>query len=270
MAERRSSAIRPSDRPLTVLRGRGLLASMRTTLVLSASLTLFALAGGCNRGEPATATAPASPSPAAATPAAPSPSAATPGSPSPSAAAPGSPSPSAATPGSPNPSAATPAAPSPSAAALPSAATAASLAAAPAAGGPAAGTPTRFGAPLSAAPALTAQAVLADPKQYDDKDIKLTGQVSGVCQNKGCWMTIGTGEPGAPAIRVRFKDYAFFVPRDSMGKTAVVEGRFKLTTLSVAEAQHYADDAAKAGAAPKKITAPQATLAMMATGVELL
>ncbi len=112
--------------------------------------------------------------------------------------------------------------------------------------------------------------MLADPKQYDDKDIKLTGQVSGVCQAKGCWMTIGTGEPGAPAIRVRFKDYAFFVPRDSMGKTAVVEGRFKLTTLSVAEAQHYADDAAKAGAAPKKITAPQATLAMMATGVELL
>ncbi|HRI51095.1 MAG TPA: DUF4920 domain-containing protein, partial [Pseudomonadota bacterium] len=125
-------------------------------------------------------------------------------------------------------------------------------------------------APLSAAPALTAQAVLADPKQYDDKDIKLTGQVSGVCQNKGCWMTIGTGEPGAASIRVRFKDYAFFVPRDCIGKTAVVEGRFKLTTLSVAEAQHYADDAAKAGAAPKKITAPQATLAMMATGVELL
>lgn len=221
---------------------------MRTTLVLSASLTLLALAGGCNRGEPTAA-------PAAAAPASPSPSAATPAA---------APSPSAA-------SAATAAAvPSPTAAALPNAATAAPLAAAPAAAEPAAGTPTKFGTPLSAAPALTAQAVLADPKQYDDKDIKLTGQVSGVCQNKGCWMTIGTGEPGAASIRVRFKDYAFFVPRDCIGKTAVVEGRFKLTTLSVAEAQHYADDAAKAGAAPKKITAPQATLAMMATGVELL
>lgn len=130
--------------------------------------------------------------------------------------------------------------------------------------------PAKFGAPLSAKPVLTAQAVLADPKKYDDQDIKLTGQVGGVCQQKGCWMTIGTGEPGAASIRVRFKDYAFFVPRDCIGKTAVVEGRFKLTTLSVAEAQHYADDAAKAGAAPKKITAPQATLAMMATGVELL
>ncbi len=203
---------------------------MRTTLVLTASLTVLGLAGGCNLGEsvvPAAAASPAAPAPAAA------------------------------------------AAANPTAAGVPRAATAAPLAAAPAANKPAAA-PTKFGAPLSAAPALTAQAVLANPKQYDDKDIKLTGQVSGVCQNKGCWMTIGTGEPGAASIRVRFKDYAFFVPRDCLGKTATVEGHFKLTTLSVAEAQHYADDAAKAGAAPKKITAPQATLSLMATGVELL
>lgn len=169
--------------------------------------------------------------------------------------------------------AATPPAPTPNAAvaAPPSAAAAAPLAAAPAApADKSAGTPAKFGAPLSAEPALSAQAVLADPKKYDGKDIKLTGQVSGVCQNKGCWMTIGTGEPGSASVRVQFKDYGFFVPRDCMGKTAVVEGHFKMTTLSVAEAQHYADDAARAGAAPKKISAPQATLALLATGVELL
>lgn len=130
--------------------------------------------------------------------------------------------------------------------------------------------PAKFGAPLSAEPALTAQVVIADPKKYDDKDIKLTGQVNGVCQHKGCWMTIGTGEPGSASVRVQFKDYGFFVPTDCTGRTAVVEGHFKMTTLSVGEAQHYADDAAKAGTAPQKITAPQATLALMATGVELL
>ena len=128
----------------------------------------------------------------------------------------------------------------------------------------------KFGAPLSAGPTMTAATLLADAGKFDDKDVKVSGTVSGACQKKGCWMTIGTGEPGAASIRVRFKDYAFFVPRDCLGKTATVEGHFKLTTLSVAEAQHYADDAAKAGAAPKKITAPQATLSLMATGVELL
>jgi hypothetical protein len=127
-----------------------------------------------------------------------------------------------------------------------------------------------FGAALSAAPSVTAQAVLADPAKFDDKDIKLSGQVSAACQRKGCWMTVGTGEPGQPTVRVSFKDYGFFVPKDCMGKTATVEGHFKVTTMSVAEAQHYADDAAKAGSAAVKITAPQRTLALVATGVDLL
>lgn len=156
----------------------------------------------------------------------------------------------------------------PAAAAATPATPAAARPAAPAAAAKA-GAPAKFGAPLSAKPALTAQALLADPKKFDDQDIKLTGQVGGVCQQKGCWMTIGTGEPGAASVRVRFKDYGFFVPKDCMGKTAVVEGHFKMTTLSVPEAQHYADDAAKAGQTPKKVVAPQATLALMATGVEL-
>ena len=206
--------------PLTVRRGRGLLASMRTTLVLTLGVSVLSLWSAGDRGGALLL-------PVAA--------------------------------------AATPAAPSAAAAARPSAG-----AATPPTAAPKAVAPAKFGAPLSAKPALSAQAVLADPKKFDDKDIKLTGQVGGVCQAKGCWMTIGTGEPGAASVRVRFKDYAFFVPKDCMGKTAVVEGHFKLTTLSVAEAQHYADDAAKEGATPKKIATPQSTLALMATGVELL
>mgnify|MGYP002136505041 CR=1 FL=1 len=118
--------------------------------------------------------------------------------------------------------------------------------------------------------AVPAQTLLADPAKYDDKDIKLTGKVSAACQRKGCWMTVGTGEPGQPSVRISFKDYGFFVPTDSMGKTATVEGHFKLTTMSVAEAQHHADDAAKAGTVAQKVTAPQRTLSLVATGVELL
>lgn len=117
---------------------------------------------------------------------------------------------------------------------------------------------------------LAATAVLADSSKYDDKDLKLTGTVSGACQKKGCWMTLGSGEPGAQTIRVTFKDYGFFVPKDCLGKKAVVEGHFKVTTMSVAEAQHYAEDAAKEGAPVKKVTEPQKTYAMVATGVELM
>lgn len=149
-----------------------------------------------------------------------------------------------------------------------SAAATAPLAAQPAAATPGTG---KFGAPVSAAgPVLAATAVLADSSKYDDKDLKLTGTVSGACQKKGCWMTLGGGEPGAQTIRVTFKDYGFFVPKDCLGKKAVVEGHFKVTTMSVAEAQHYAEDAAKEGAPVKKVTEPQKTYAMVATGVELM
>lgn len=128
----------------------------------------------------------------------------------------------------------------------------------------------KFGAALSAQPAIAVAQVLASPLQYNDKEVKLSGTVSAACQKKGCWMTLGSGEPGATTVRVSFKDYGFFVPTDSMGKRATVEGHFSVKTMSVAEAQHYADDAAKAGTPAKKVTEPEKTFALVATGVELL
>src|SRR5438067_3358397 len=76
----------------------------------------------------------------------------------------------------------------------------------------------RFGAPLSAAPSTPASAVLQDPRKYDDRDVKITGQVGAVCQKKGCWMTLRSGEPGAPGVRESFKDYGSFVPAGSLGR----------------------------------------------------
>lgn len=152
------------------------------------------------------------------------------------------------------------------------AATAAPVVAQPAAdtAAPAAAGTGKFGAALSAAPVVAVSAVMADAGKYDDKDVKVSGTVSAACQKKGCWMTIGTGEAGSQTVRVSFKDYGFFVPKDCLGKKAVVEGHFKVTTLSVAEAQHYAEDAVKEGAPAKKVTEPQKTYALVATGVELM
>ncbi len=126
-----------------------------------------------------------------------------------------------------------------------------------------------FGGPLSSAPSVPASAVLSEPAKYDGKTVKVSGLVGGVCQHKGCWMTLGTGQPGEPTVRVSFKDYGFFVPTDCMGKQAVVEGQFAVKTMSVGEAQHYAEDAARPGQKPQTVTAPQETLALVASGVEL-
>ncbi|MFY0685717.1 MAG: DUF4920 domain-containing protein [Cyclobacteriaceae bacterium] len=74
--------------------------------------------------------------------------------------------------------------------------------------------------------------------------VKLTGTVDEVCQAKGCWMTLSnaSGDP----VRVTFKDYGFFVPKDIAGKEVIVEGVIRKDVLSEKMARHYAEDAGEA------------------------
>ncbi|NOZ74115.1 MAG: DUF4920 domain-containing protein [FCB group bacterium] len=67
------------------------------------------------------------------------------------------------------------------------------------------------------------QEVLENPAQYDAKDILVNGTIKDVCQEKGCWLSM---EADGKTVIVRFKDYAFFVPKDAGGKTITVQGRF--------------------------------------------
>ncbi|WP_428654091.1 DUF4920 domain-containing protein [Runella sp.] len=94
---------------------------------------------------------------------------------------------------------------------------------------------------------------------------KVTGTVESVCQAKGCWMKIKTTD--GQTMRVSFKDYGFFVPKDIAGKTVVFEGEAKVKTTPVAELQHYAEDAGKSKEEIEKITEPKHELTFVADGV---
>ena len=99
----------------------------------------------------------------------------------------------------------------------------------------------------------------------ESMNAKVTGTVESVCQAKGCWMKVkmDNGE----TMRVTFKDYGFFVPKDIAGKTVVVEGVAEKKTTPVAELRHYAEDAGKSKEEIAKITDPQNELAFVADGV---
>lgn len=121
-----------------------------------------------------------------------------------------------------------------------------------------------FGAPIQLEGAVPVSTVLADPEKYAGKELRFTGPISSVCQAKGCWMRIGSD----PNVFVKFKDYAFFVPLDSSGREAVLEGTLAVKEISVAEARHYLEDAGKPEEA-KKITKPVREVTFMASGVAL-
>ena len=122
----------------------------------------------------------------------------------------------------------------------------------------------KFGAPLGDAPKVALADLVKDPAAWSGKTVRTAGVVSTVCQEKGCWMTL---KSGAQSVRVTFKDYGFFVPKDSAGGAAVLEGVFNVKTIPEATAKHYAGETP--GDKPDAIKGDQKELSLVASGVEL-
>ena len=96
-------------------------------------------------------------------------------------------------------------------------------------------------------------------------DTKLEGQILSTCPMKGCWMKMSVERD---TILVRFKDYGFFVPKSGAeGKSAIVNGKLSVDTLSVAQLRHYAEDAGKSKSEVSKIVKPEITISFLANGV---
>jgi hypothetical protein len=107
----------------------------------------------------------------------------------------------------------------------------------------AAGEVKTFGKPLTGLTASALSSVLASPEA--GKLVRLEGTIDAVCQNKGCWLELKQGEK---SVHVTFEGYSFFVPKDSMGKPCVLEGRVLVKEPTPEEVAHKkAEGAASAG-----------------------
>lgn len=107
--------------------------------------------------------------------------------------------------------------------------------------------------------------VLDKPSEYTRDPIVVEGVVETACQNKGCWMTV-VPEAGKAGMRVTFKDYGFFVPKDSKGFTARMEGIVSVKTLSKQEADHLSGEGVKLH---RNEDGTANEVSFVATGVEL-
>ncbi|HHL53254.1 MAG TPA: DUF4920 domain-containing protein [Flammeovirgaceae bacterium] len=111
-------------------------------------------------------------------------------------------------------------------------------------------------------PAADLPALLAGQETVE---AKLSGQVVEVCQKKGCWMKVDMGN--GSTLRVTFKDYGFFMPKDIVGKTVVFEGQAKVEKVPVETLRHYAEDAGKSQEEIAAITSPEEKISFVANGV---
>ena len=104
--------------------------------------------------------------------------------------------------------------------------------------------PQTFGIMVKEESAMEMPVLLTKMDETDSiADLTVKGTVKEVCQMKGCWMTL-RNESNAN-IRVKFKDYGFFVPKDISGKEVIIEGTALKEVLEEDEAKHYAEDGGK-------------------------
>jgi hypothetical protein len=127
-----------------------------------------------------------------------------------------------------------------------------------------------FGEKVTAKGAMTYDQMLGKMSKAEKMDnVKITGTVEAVCKTKGCWMNIKS-DAGAPSMFVKFKDYAFFMPKDIVGKKVIMVGNAFKETTSIEELRHFAEDEGKSKEEIAKINKPKEEMKFMANGVLIM
>jgi hypothetical protein len=121
------------------------------------------------------------------------------------------------------------------------------------------------GEKLKGAASVELAKLLESPSEFEGKTVLVEAKIRKACEKKGCWMELAGTEKG-PGVRVTFKDYGFFVPLDSAGSTAKVEGVVKVAMLEEARAKHYE---AEGATVPKGKDGKYREVQLVASGVEL-
>lgn len=122
-----------------------------------------------------------------------------------------------------------------------------------------------YGAGLTLDQVTPLAEVFAQPERFADEPVLVSGRITDVCQKKGCWTLLRDGDA---EVRVRFKDYGFFLPKDCRGQQAFVEGRVQIKELSAREARHYDSESQNADAA--QTTGARREVGLLASGVKLI
>lgn len=123
-----------------------------------------------------------------------------------------------------------------------------------------------YGEPFTKAEKADLEKIVKDADKFNGKTVQVKGEIKDVCQREGCWIVLTDGKR---EMRVKMKDHAFVVPKDSFNKKVVVEGVIEKQTISEEMARHYAEEAKDKTVDPASIKGPQAVISMTATGVRI-
>jgi len=122
-----------------------------------------------------------------------------------------------------------------------------------------------YGEKISGENPISGEELISKLAESDSVWATMKSKIITNCQKSGCWMDLDAGNE--EVVKVTFKDYAFFIPLDSEGKTAIVEGFAKKEIIPVDMLKHYAEDDGKSQEEIDAITEPLMTYTFEAIGV---
>jgi hypothetical protein len=126
----------------------------------------------------------------------------------------------------------------------------------------------KFGEAIAPSETIALARVLSNPDDFASRAVTVEAKVRRNCTRRGCWMELAsTLDPNLPGCRVTFKDYGFFVPLDSAGSTAKVQGVVEVTRVAKEEVAHLESEGAHFATKQPDGTAREVRL--VASGVEL-
>jgi hypothetical protein len=88
-------------------------------------------------------------------------------------------------------------------------------------------------------PKLSMQHLVTDSASHLAKPFQVKARIAKVCQKKGCFFI---AQQEQHILRVSFRDYGFFIPTDSSGKTVTLAGELVQKDISPEQAAHFKAD----------------------------
>ncbi|MEP1445497.1 MAG: DUF4920 domain-containing protein [Paraglaciecola sp.] len=88
-------------------------------------------------------------------------------------------------------------------------------------------------------PKLSMQDLTIESSSHLAKPFQVEARIAKVCQKKGCFFI---AQQDQHILRVSFRDYGFFIPTDSSGKTVILAGELVQKEISPEQAAHFKAD----------------------------
>jgi hypothetical protein len=97
------------------------------------------------------------------------------------------------------------------------------------------------GAAIGKSDKVSLNAILKDPSKFEGKNVLVEGVVVRSCKAEGCWAEVAENKD-SKSVRVKMKDHSFFIPLQSAGAQARVEGIVQVKTLTKAMVDHMIEE----------------------------